>query len=99
MYERAEGYNPRTRVDKFTATTATAMRGLRIGNGATVERADGGSSDFLSNGAPRVLRPNSMNGAPGLTMDQANDMRAGKADGAGWAAREPGAKEDLSDWT
>lgn len=58
----------------------------------TAERADGGGTDLLPGGAPRLLRPNSMGGAPGLTMDQANAMRAGKADGAGWAAREAARK-------
>ncbi|SFM98944.1 hypothetical protein [Methylobacterium pseudosasicola] len=62
------------------------------GRSATAERADGGVTDFFPNGAPRVLKPNSMGGAPSLTMDQANAMRGGKADGAGWAAREAARK-------
>lgn len=61
-------------------------------NGATAERADGKGTDLLPGGAPRLLRPNSMGGAPGLTMDQAAAMRKGKADGAGWAAREAARK-------
>ncbi|MCJ2099356.1 hypothetical protein [Methylobacterium sp. E-046] len=61
------------------------------GGGARAERADGGTG-LLPNGAPSVLRPNSMTGAPGVTMDQANAMRTGKADGAGWAAREAARK-------
>ncbi|MHC2104409.1 hypothetical protein [Methylobacterium sp. CM6246] len=48
--------------------------------------------DFLPNGAPRVLKPNSMKDAPGLTMEESNRLRGGQADGAGWAAREKARK-------
>ena len=51
--------------------------------------ADG---DFLPNGAPRVLKPNSMKDAPGLTMEEANRLRAGRADGEAWASREKARK-------
>ncbi|MFC6743215.1 phage tail tip lysozyme [Methylobacterium tardum] len=61
-------------------------------SGPTAERADGDGTDLLPGGAPRLIRPNSMGGAPGLTMDQAAAMREGKADGAGWAAREAARK-------
>ncbi|WCS24464.1 hypothetical protein LOK46_25570 [Methylobacterium sp. NMS14P] len=52
-----------------------------------------GGGDFLPNGAPRVLKPDSMRGAPGLTMSESDRMRAGKADGDAWAAREKARKE------
>ena len=58
--------------------------------GASATRSDG--ADLLPNGLPRLLKPNSMGGAPGVTMDQANAMREGRADGAGWAAREAARK-------
>jgi hypothetical protein len=48
--------------------------------------------DFLPNGAPRVLKPNSMKDAPGTTMDEASRLRSGQADGEGWAAREKARK-------
>lgn len=57
---------------------------------ATATRAD--SADLLPNGLPRILKPNSMKDAPGVTMGEADAMRAGKADGAGWAAREAARK-------
>ena len=53
---------------------------------ATARLPSGG--DLLPNGAPRVLRPNSMKDAPGVTMDEASRLRAGAADGEGWASRE-----------
>jgi|GEM_PF-2663986 len=59
---------------------------------ATAQRADGGGTGLLPNGAPRLLKPNSMGSAPGVTMDQAGAMREGRADGAGWAARETARK-------
>lgn len=40
-----------------------------------------GDGDFLPNGAPRVLKPNSMKDAPGVTMEEANRLRGGRADG------------------
>jgi hypothetical protein len=48
--------------------------------------------DFLPNGAPRVLKPDSMKDAPGTTMEEANRLRSGQADGEGWAAREKARK-------
>ncbi|KAA0122241.1 hypothetical protein CIW48_19820 [Methylobacterium sp. P1-11] len=51
-----------------------------------------GDGDFLPNGAPRVLKPNSMKDAPGVTMEEANRLRSGRADGEGWAAREKARK-------
>ena len=50
------------------------------GTGATAakqEKSETGS-DFFPNGAPRVLKPNSMKDAPGLTMEEANRARAAK---------------------
>ncbi|MCJ2056318.1 phage tail tip lysozyme [Methylobacterium sp. J-048] len=62
--------------------------------GATAGRLPSlaGDSDLLPNGAPRVLKPNSMKDAPGVTMEEANRLRGGQADGAGWAAREKARK-------
>jgi hypothetical protein len=51
-----------------------------------------GNGDFLPNGAPRVLKPNSMKDAPGLTADEASRLRSGNADGDAWAAREKARK-------
>ncbi|WP_267428055.1 hypothetical protein [Methylobacterium sp. GC_Met_2] len=51
-------------------------------------RISSSDSDFLPNGSPSTLKPNSMTDAPGVTMDQVNVLRASRADGAGWAARE-----------
>jgi len=62
--------------------------------GATASRMPSlaGDGDLLPNGAPRVLRPESMKDAPGTTMDEANRLRSGKADGEAWAAREKARK-------
>lgn len=62
------------------------------GSGATARLPSASEGDFLPNGAPRVLKPNSMKDAPGLTMEDANRLRSGQADGAGWAAREKARK-------
>ncbi|SFJ67862.1 phage tail tip lysozyme [Methylobacterium brachiatum] len=46
--------------------------------GTPIPKAEGGGDgDTLPNGAPRVLKPNSMRDAPGLTMDEANQRREG----------------------
>ena len=60
------------------------------GDGTRIPPVTGG--DFLPNGAPRVLKPNSMKDASGLTMDEAKRLRGGQADGEGWAAREKARK-------
>ncbi|MCJ2117246.1 phage tail tip lysozyme [Methylobacterium sp. J-001] len=60
--------------------------------GATAGRLPSLAGDVLPNGAPRVLKPNSMKDAPGLTMEDANRLRGGQADGEGWAAREKARK-------
>lgn len=67
---------------------ATAQRTAPIG--ARPQLGSDGS-DFFPNGAPRVLKPNSMKDAPGLTMDEANRLRGG-ADGEGWASLEKARK-------
>ncbi|MGU3421361.1 hypothetical protein [Methylobacterium sp. D54C] len=54
-------------------------------------RISSNDPDFLPNGTPRILKPNSMKDAPGLTMDDASRLRGG-ADGEGWAAREKARK-------
>jgi hypothetical protein len=53
-----------------------------------------GGGDFLPSGAPRVLKPNSMKDAPGVTEEEANRLCScsGRADGEGWAAREKARK-------
>ncbi|MFB0491949.1 hypothetical protein ABIE45_004535 [Methylobacterium sp. OAE515] len=49
---------------------------LRVGpNIPQAERADSGDSSLLPNGTPRVLKPNSMPDAPGVTMDEASRQR------------------------
>ncbi|SFT24704.1 hypothetical protein [Methylobacterium sp. yr668] len=55
-------------------------------------RISSNDPDFLPNGTPRVLKPNSMKDAPGITMEEANRLRGGQADGEGWAAREKARK-------
>ncbi|MCJ2048681.1 hypothetical protein [Methylobacterium sp. J-070] len=62
------------------------------GSGATARLPSASEGDFLPNGAPRVLKPNSMKDAPGLTMEEANRLRGGQADGEAWAAREKARK-------
>lgn len=54
-------------------------------------RISSNDPDFLPNGTPRILKPNSMKDAPELTMDDASRLRGG-ADGEGWAAREKARK-------
>jgi hypothetical protein len=55
-------------------------------------RISSNDPDFLPNGAPRVLKPNSMKDAPGLTMEEANRIRGSQADGEAWASREKARK-------
>ncbi|SDA25008.1 hypothetical protein SAMN02799622_03532 [Methylobacterium sp. UNC378MF] len=62
------------------------------GGGRTARLPSASSGDFLPNGAPRVLKPNSMKDAPGITMEEADRLRSGKADGEAWAAREKARK-------
>lgn len=54
--------------------------------GAPIPEREGGGQasgdgDFFPNGAPRVLKPNSMPDAPGMTMSEADRRRAGIRDG------------------
>ena len=62
------------------------------GSGATARLPSASGGDFLPNGAPRVLKPNSMKESPGLTAEEANRLRGGQADGEGWASREKARK-------
>lgn len=60
MYERAEGYNPKTGVDNFTATTAAAM--AKIVGGAKAGPITG--KDVMPKGLPTGALP----GVPTFTM-------------------------------
>ncbi|MCJ2125106.1 hypothetical protein [Methylobacterium sp. J-077] len=86
-------YNPALRgalARREQAPVASIQNIPQIGERPRISSND---PDFLPSGAPTVLKPNSMKDAPGLTMDEANRLRGGQADGDGWAAREKARKE------